>query len=173
MIQASRASFACSWNSSTKACQNSQIHTPTRRNSTARSSSDRRPFSQTVLLSLSFCVCFAWSLFSACEHFLLSFSCNATRSFSHSLLTRSETFLHTWPTLALGSFCACIISSLLPHSAKESCTSWLSSMALFCSFDLDVTPGCFGSSRSHFRLIGISRLMVRIYKLLGLFLLLF
>lgn len=64
--------------------------------------------------------------------------------------TRSETFLHTWPTLALGSVCAGIISSLLPHSGKEPLTFCLSSMAFFHSFDLDVTPGCFSSSCSLF-----------------------
>lgn len=89
---------------------------------------------------LFLCVCFAWSLFSACEHFLLPFSCNATRSFSHSLLTRSETFLHARLTLALGSVCADFISSLLPYSAKEFLTFCLPSMAFFHSSDLNVTP---------------------------------
>lgn len=113
-------------------------------------------------------VCLRWAYFQRANTSSCHFNGSATRSFSHSLLTRSETFLHTWPTLPLGSVCGDIIG----RRASPFCETSLT----FCH------PRFFFSSRtwcetrvSHLsspslRLIGTSGLkLCEIYILLSLF----
>lgn len=80
------------------------------------------------------CVCLHRAYFQQANTSSYHFNCYATRSFSHSLLTRSETFLHTWPTLPLGSVCGDIIG----RRASPFCETFLT----FCH------PRFFFSSRT-------------------------
>lgn len=83
------------------------------------------------------CMCLRWAYFQRANTSSYQFNCCATRSFSHSLLTRSETFLHTWLTLPLGSVCGDIIG----RRASPFCETFLT----FCH------PRFFFSSRKLMR----------------------
>lgn len=60
----------------------------------------------TQLNALSLCLHFSLAYFQLVSTSFYHLNCNATRSFSHTLPNRSETFLHTRLTIPLG-FCFC------------------------------------------------------------------